>query len=362
MSTITNDKRTIWEFLADNGFEATPRPSKKTVMLALDHSKLNKTQLKRMPEQYIMEEKIDGIYTMVVCINIAGAYVVKCFGRSGKALSGLECIADEYKKALENTPCISGDHLFLTEAISSFGAEGLAKFSGYTNPKRTKEATHTPEWISDKPFDFLTLDEFIAGASNYTFHVRKNDMLNRLRLMGMNDKAVSGIHKMGTYDELKEFSKYVIQQGGEGAMGKDPYAIWKAGKRDERQIKVKEEIDFDCTVIGYAMGREGSKYENTIGKLFVLFRSNGKSSGSPIALPVGSGLTDEIRDIILANPKGYLGKVVKIKAKSFHGTGNLREPVIVEFREDKDEGDFEAPLGTFKKYTKDKTICFCYEV
>lgn len=361
MSTITSDKRNIWEFLADHGFEATPRPSKKTVMLALDHSKLNNAQLKRMPDNYIMEEKVDGIYTMVVCINIAGAYTVKCFGRSGKALSGLEYISDKYKKALE----IAGDtrsHIFLTEAISSFGATGLAKFSGYTNPKRTKEATHIPEWISDKPFDYITIPEFVAGKSDEVFFVRKHNLINILRPMDMLHKMVNMVNNIGNLDNLKHFSKFVIHNGGEGAMGKDPHAYWEAGKRDERQIKVKEEIDFDCTIIGYAMGREGSKYENTIGKLFVLFRSHGKFSGSPIALPVGSGLTDEIRDIILANPKAYLGKVVKIKAKSFHGTGNLREPVIVEFREDKDEGDFEAPLGTFKKYTKDKTLCFCYEV
>lgn len=355
---MTNIK-TIWDFLALHGFEAKERPSKKTVQLALDHTKLNKAQTKRMPDPYMIMEKLDGIYAMVVAVNIAGSYIVKCFGRSGKALSGVECVADEYKKALEQKG-FTKSIIIITELMSSFGPEGLAKFSGYTNPNRKNTASNIPEWVTDRPHDFLTVPEFIAGMSEYHAEYRYDLLTHVLRQIGMEDKKVSYYH--GNYEELVRFARYVIKDGGEGAIGRGPGCYWEAGKRDERQIKVKEEISHDCTIIGYAMGREGSKYENTVGKLYVLFRLRGEYDGEPIALPVGSGLTDEMRDTILANPKAYLGKVVKIKAKSFHGTGNLREPVIVEFREDKDEGDFEAPLGTFKKYTKDKTLCFCYEV
>lgn len=108
---------------------------------------------------------------------------------------------------------------------------------------------------------------------------------------------------------------------------------------------MKERIDFECEVIGVATGKKGSKYEDMVAKLIVAFRAFGRNDGELIVLPVGSGLTDDERRAFTEDPCRVLGRIAKIKAKSYTEYGNLREPVIEEWREDKDEGDFPFNYG-----------------
>lgn len=98
--------------------------------------------------------------------------------------------------------------------------------------------------------------------------------------------------------------------------------------RDFVWMKQKSHTDLDLYVNGYTDG-EGRLSGRGVGALLVSDRS-GRVVGK-----VGSGLTDEDRIEIYANPQKYLGKVVEVRATEVTKDGNLRGPRLIRWRDDK---------------------------
>ena len=341
---------TIFDWLDNLGIPNEPRKDKKVAQLALDVENLNSAQRKRMADRWMVFDKLDGVYALVACVRTDDGYWhVKHFGRSGKALSGCEQLDLDIELTLDKE--WGDDKGFSFVVVSEVTSEGpLAKLSGYLTPTR-KVDKPCPAGLADNFHEFLSLAEFIEGVAPRTALQRYESLIATFTELGLNDQIIP--QHIGTYEEAEACFEFIVKDGGEGVIIRDPQAQWVAGKKDERQMKMKERIDYDCEIIGYCTGKKGSKYEQTVGKLLVAFRAFGDISGDLIILPVGSGLTDELRDKIMAHPASYLGDIVKIKAKSFTEFGNLREPVIEEWRHDKAEPDFPfALLGDWKTYTK----------
>lgn len=348
--------KTIDEYLISLGIEPTGRSEKKMVQLALDVKNMNTAQMGRMCDTWMAFEKLDGVYSFVTCIaREDGTYDVNHWGRTGKRLSGTELLDFALGQALEDAGMT-----FSVVLISEVCSDGhLAKLSGYLNPNR-KDTRSPPPGLRDAFHDQLSLAEFIEGVAPRQAELRHCALTHLLKEIGYSDKLVD--YTSADMETLEYLADTVWAVGGEGVIGRDPDAFWEAGKRDERQIKMKEQADFDCEVVGICSGKDGSKYELCTGKLLVAFRAFGRSDGDVILLPVGSGLTDEQREEFYAAPDRVLGRIIKVKAKSFTEFGNLREPVIVEFRDDLAEPQFHVTKGEWQSYTKGKANWSHYEI
>lgn len=113
--------------------------------------------------------------------------------------------------------------------------------------------------------------------------------------------------------------------GYEGAMAL-PNIPYYRGKKTNRLMKFKTMLSQDCKVVGLYEG-EG-KHEGRMGGL-KLFQENG------LACDVGSGFTDEDRQIIWNNPSSVIGRVAECRYQELTPDGILRFPIFVRWRNDK---------------------------
>lgn len=91
--------------------------------------------------------------------------------------------------------------------------------------------------------------------------------------------------------------------------------------------KYKTFQEKDYYIVGYEPG-EG-KYKNRgIGALVISDKPYGKPIGA-----VGSGLTDELREMFYKNPDLYLGRKIRVKLLDEYESGALRKPVFIALHE-----------------------------
>lgn len=342
---------TIWDYLDSKWFPNTPRTEKHTVQLVLESEKLNSAQKKRMESNiplYEVSEKLDGVYSLVTVIPVIGDIEIRHWGRSGKAQTGCEALDIKLREEIglrKYVPPV----ILVSEVTSD---DPLAKLSGHMNPNRNSDHGFTPTNLKDNFHEFLTVQDFISGVSDGNRERRVDS------LQGFLDNTDLSIipSKLMSYEAAKKKAvEEIFPRGGEGLVCRDPFAHWIAGARHEEMIKIKEKLSFDVTVVGYCTGKEGSKYEDVLGKLLVAFRAFGKPDGEPLLIPI-SGMTDAQRKLWIKQPELIVGATVKMDAKSYTETGNLREPRYKETRNDKGS-DFPVVLkGNPEAYVKAKCM------
>ena len=129
--------------------------------------------------------------------------------------------------------------------------------------------------------------------------------------------------------EAYRFYRQMLSEGKEGAVLKNPTAIWRDGTSKE-QIKLKLECDCDLLVVGFEEGK--GKYKGTLGSMSCESREG--------MLKVNiSGFSDSLRKEIWAHRNEYMGKIVTVKFNNVMAKegecASLFLPRFVEFREDK---------------------------
>lgn len=328
---------TIWSYLKSIGYDVVERDSKHVVHLALESDKMNKAQLKRMPVRYDTTEKLDGVYSLVTVVPIVGGILeVRHWGRSGKPQSNCELLDALLSHNLQWT--VKTPTVLISEVTSD---NPLAELSGFLTPSRVNPITIEQVNLKDNFHDIISVKEFIKGESDMVFHYRMISLLSIL--YDTNIKPVESLGYMSLDDARALAESTVFPRGGEGLVLVDIHSNWVAGARNESMIKVKEKLSFDVTVIGYCSGKEGSKYEETLGKLLVAFPLFGDSDNKFVIVPI-SGMTDANRDLWYAHSQLIVGATVKMDAKSYTATGNLREPRFKEVRTDK-ESQFPVSIA-----------------
>jgi len=80
-------------------------------------------------------------------------------------------------------------------------------------------------------------------------------------------------------------------------------------------------------VVGISPG-EGKYRDRGIGGLLY----SNKPGGPPLGV-VGTGFSDELREMIYQNPEQYIGRVMRVKYQQKYPTGAYRAPVFVSFEE-----------------------------
>ena len=133
-----------------------------------------------------------------------------------------------------------------------------------------------------------------------------------------------------TLEELKAYTQFIWDEGGEGTVAVPCNATYQAGKRNATMVKLKEGVSFDLRVVNIQEGK--GKFEKMVGNL-VCQDKNGK------LINVGSGLNDTERKAWYKKPEGIIGKIVSVSAMAISSKGVLREPRFKEIRHDKYEED-----------------------
>jgi DNA ligase-1 len=194
-----------------------------------------------------------------------------------------------------------------------------------------------------RAFFLMPLSDWIAQSTGITMKKNREILESILAELNCEKIILSGGREVQSYADMVTYTKEVttpgfdgMKDGHEGLILKDwssPY-VWD---RSIAWCKVKNFYDADARIIGFLMGRKGTKYENTVGRINV---RGILEDGTIFECGVGSGLTDELRDDILANPDKYMKlttvvnyqEVSKSKNKEF---ASLRFPTLTHFRDDK---------------------------
>lgn len=344
--------KTIWEYLSAKGFANTPRNEKRAVHLALESEKLNNRQKSRMGLLGLASKKLDGVYSLVTVIDGEARH----WGRSGKAQSNTQILDERVEQTTFN---LNPDYPYVF--ISEITADcPLADLSAYLNPNRVN-ASEPPDGLRDNFHDIITLEDFIRGHCEVPKVERVETLEKAFESVG-NSQGIKRIPQLElSYGQAHHWAHQLTQKGYEGVVYSQSHAHWIAGARDETVIKFKEKLSFDSVVVGYTTGFKGGKYEGLIGSILVYFPAFGKPEGAPCEIPL-SGMKDTQRESWMVNPLDIVGQAIKVDAKSYTATGNLREPRFKEIRSDK-EAEFPVEfLGgqTFKSIRGGRRVTYNY--
>jgi DNA ligase-1 len=131
---------------------------------------------------------------------------------------------------------------------------------------------------------------------------------------------------------VAEYLDYVLEQGGEGVVLRDPLSCWKP-KRHKGILKYKPFEDAEGTIIGFTAGRETNKGSRLLGKIGALIV---RYKGKRLEL---AGLTDEEREIDNAAMRAWAeacpGKDIPPNDSKHFKIGQV---VSFKYRELTDEG------------------------
>ncbi len=256
----------------------------------------------------VVEPKLDGIR----CFSIVENGQVKMYARSGKLIKNFEnTIAPELLKMGDG--CYDGELM------------GQDFISLMRQAYRKDDVDETGTYLS--LFDYVPLDEWKTRKSEMTCTHRFEKLLT---LMSDNEvnldkvKLIKRVPVVAEYSEIKRLHDKFVQQGYEGAMVKMGEAPYKFGRGWE-VMKLKAFHDVDLPILQLLEGT--GKNSGKLGSVVVSY--NG------VNVQVGSGFSDELRDIIWGDKESFIGRVIEIRYQEVTPDGSLRFPTFVCFRNDR---------------------------
>lgn len=255
--------------------------------------------------------------------NRAVYYNGEFYTRQGKKYSGLEHIKKDIE---EMSKFFSISHVFDGELIYK-NPEGLsdsAAFQKGTGIAQSKNGTK--EELKFIVFDVLPKIEFDNGKSILTYKKRR-EILNALRQYQTENIEIVNMFYEGTdQSQIWKWLDYCEENDLEGCMLNldTPYEC----KRTKNLVKIKKFFDLDLQIIDVEEGTGRNK--GRLGAFVVDYLGN--------RVKVGTGFTDEERDLFWSNKGEYIGRVITIKYKEKTkdkktGLESLQFPVYISMRE-----------------------------
>jgi len=257
-------------------------------MLAHDGAKHEK----KIKGECIVEYKYDGVRVIAIVQNGSATL----YSRNGKVLSNFPHIEEALSKPEYN------DTVFDGEVMSD-------NFQALMKQVHRKEGAQTQDAYLAL-FDVLSLDEFQEGeGSQYQFDrkLALEEYRNVDDCIRVVDYWVVNFDKPEGQELFDDLNKTALEKGYEGLMIKPTHDIYKC-KRSHAWLKVKPFIEVTLSVVDVEEGT--GRNEGKLGALVV----EGTDDGKFFRLNVGSGLTDENREVFWANKEQLIGQLVEIRA------------------------------------------------
>ena len=248
----------------------------------------------------------------------------KCMTRQGKVYTGLQHIIKDLQRYVGTDMFVDGELVYKNK-------EGLSDSEAFQ--KGTGIAMSKDEEKNDLRlviFDMFPLNEFWSGTSKevYSERRRKLDFLEKQLVLSdvENLDVVSCIYKGNDHSVIWKYLEMAESQDWEGVMLNldTQYEC----KRSKNLIKVKKFYTYDLEIVGVEEG--GGRNKGTLGALIVKYKNN--------TVNVGSGFTDEEREIFWKNKEDIIGRVIEVKYKEITvdkktGLESLQFPVFCGLRE-----------------------------
>jgi DNA ligase-1 len=269
-----------------------------------------------------IEVKLDGVRVITI-VYPSGA--VSMFSRNGKELVNFPHIAKQ----------ISKHAIFFQEPVVLDGEVMSSSFQDLMKQVHRKSDVAANDAVLNL-FDILTLKDFQAGLSPRT-QIERSTWLKQWYTpladhMPNVDIVGQVLLDLDTAKGAQEFSAInasAIAGGYEGIMIKDPAAVYET-KRSVAWLKQKPYIEVTLEVKSVEEGT--GKNAGRLGALVC----EGQDDGKSIAVNVGSGLTDDMRNSIWADSSSVIGQLVEVRADAVtqnqDGTYSLRFPRFKGFR------------------------------
>lgn len=241
---------------------------------------------------YSLSHKLNG--------NRAVYYDGEFYTRQGKKYSGLDHIEKDIK---EMSKFFSISHVFDGELIYK-NPEGLSDSAAFQKGTGIAQSKNeTKEELKFVVFDILPKIEFDNGKSILTYKNRR-ELLNDLREYQTENIEIVEMFYEGTdQSQIWKWLDYAEENDLEGCMLNldTPYEC----KRTKNLLKVKKFFDLDLQIIDVEEGTGRNK--GRLGAFVVDYLGN--------QVKVGSGFTDNERDLFWANKEDYMGRVITVKYK-----------------------------------------------
>ena len=285
-------------------------------MLATDSAKHEK----KMIGEVLVEPKLDGVRVVVICD--VDKNEVNMFSRNGKELSNFPVIQQQFSEMLGQ---FSESMVFDGEIMS-------ADFQTLMREIHRKAGAKTQDAVLNL-FDCMPLYNFQDGSCVDPLWKRKETLDSFT--YGANINLVEHV-KMDLSDadgqkQFADYNKICIDRGFEGIMVKPINGIYEC-KRSVLWLKVKPFIEVSLTVKAVEEGTG-----RNVGKLGALV-VEGTDDGKFIKTNVGSGLTDDNRDMYWSAKDKLIGQVVEVRADAItqnqdtKDEWSLRFPRFLRFR------------------------------
>lgn len=280
----------------------------------------------------IVTEKLDGVRRILV----KQGGVCHFFSRSGHEDTGLVDIAQEAQFLPDN-------YVYDGELLAAGRFDNCIAQRQATNSLANSKGKKTG--LIFNVFDALPVDEFYAGKSTANATLRKiwlgatlmdssiafldEDWAKRICAFGIYQdlKYIKPVPILGLVNNIHDVTPIVEKiwnRGGEGVMLNTSKGLYEI-KRSKSLLKVKHTEEHVLTVVDILEGT--GKYEDAMGAIVVEYKGN--------LVGVGSGFTDEQRQLIWWQPDSYIGRKVEIETfgESINAQGfvSLNCPIFKRF-------------------------------
>ena len=258
----------------------------------------------------MMTEKIDGVY----CLCMKHDDEVGIFSRTGERYTSMKHIESVMMRNLDEGEVV------IFEAYEPGKPQNI--ISGHCRDTKN-------QWTSIIPYchQYMKLSEFIDGVGTTTA-ADSYETLGRI----VNGTFMQRIESwnMWSLEQTMGFVEEIWNRGGEGVVLRVPTSVFKAGKRNNDVIRIKQKITYDLEVLDVFEGK--GKYTGMCGGLILKFKDERTVRVS--------GMSDSERSEWWNNRSLIIGKVVEVEAMKDSSKGVLREPRYLAIRHDKVKGDF----------------------
>ena len=270
----------------------------------------------KLQGNFLITQKIEGWYVYF-------EYTLETGWQAPKSSAGREIPAFEHFKGI-NLPKVDYPMVLIAEAYIPDNIFQVTNgiFNRSVGSYRCDDVVFMMHDLVVATANFeVAIDRFnmlINFNNNIQSSLKKYFQLNNILL-------ASSFHEKLWYETFDR----IANAGGEGIVAKRENSVFSFGKKNSDLLKLKLECTVDCLALRL---EEGFGAKNNPSLTLISCRPNGIEVRTVIS-------KHEDQALFRANPKAVIGKVVEIKAMEEYSDLQLRQPVFVRVREDKESGD-----------------------
>lgn len=176
-------------------------------------------------------------------------------------------------------------------------------------------------------FDILHDTEWVAMQGLYPLHMRRAKLVELLnKIAGRKHTTLMTHTRVTGFDAFYNLHRLHLASGCDGTVLKRFDSRYEF-KRTKTWLKVKPVETIDGKVTGLYAGK--GKHEGRAGGVVFV------PEGSTVETRVGTGFSDEQREVYWNNSSLVVGKTIEVAARGVHKSGALIEPRFIRLREDK---------------------------